>query len=755
MTFKTERTLGLLMALMFIINTATVYAQNNHIIRLLDQESSLPIIGATFTYGDQTGVSNVDGNIEFQYRKGVSMNFSHINYGKWSLIDAEVLQMIEEKVFYRRPIIVNLYPITVIALRKNMSPIENVTLDYQERLAHDGASVLNQNPALNSIRKGGNYGFDPVFRGFKYDQLNVVLNGAQSATAACPNRMDPPTSQMAPNMVDRIEVLKGPHALRYGTGFGATINFVPTKLRFVEENDFYGRISNGFEGNGTVLRNEGQLGFNGKKHDIAVFASWSQGNDYTAGNGQTIAADFNRGSFGTNLGFKLSEDNLLRVSATYNVARDADFPALPMDLREDDTWMFNARHDASFDKDHLSSWNTTVFASFVNHLMDNLLKPLDPRMLNASTKATTYNYGARTEGVWNFEKSNLFAGADFRREGAEGTRVREFLMGPNAGNVVRDNAWQDGQMGKGAVFSEYHLIFDKTRVVLATRLELNRANVDEPTPEFTQANGDTQVTQFNPSFSIGATRNINEEITLGLWLGRAQRSASLTERYINYFPVGQDPYEMLGNPQLDPEVNNQLDLTLNWQNKLTSLDIDFFAGYLQDFISSVIDPELEPRLPMSPGVRRFINIEDALNLGFEFNWVQQLTSGLQHRVGVAYTYAQDLERDEPLPEIAPLDLRYTLSGHYMKGKLLPELTFRHVLEQSRTATEFGETPTPSFSLLDAKLAYNFTKSGRITVGVNNIFDENYYEHLTRSVRGNNQPIFAPGRNAFAAINFVF
>ena len=247
----------------------------------------------------------------------------------------------------------------------------------------------------------------------------------------------------------------------------------------------------------------------------------------------------------------------------------------------------------------------------------------------------------------------------------------------------------------------------------------------------------------------------NEEITLGLWLGRAQRSASLTERYINYFPVGQDPYEMLGNPQLDPEVNNQLDLTLNWQNKFTSLDIDFFAGYLQDFISSVIDPELEPRLPMSPGVRRFINIEDALKLGFEFNWVQQLTSGLQHRVGVAYTYAQDLERDEPLPEIAPLDLRYTLSGNYMKGKLLPELTFRHVLEQSRTATEFGETPTPSFSLLDAKLAYNFTKSGRITVGVNNIFDENYYEHLTRSVRGNNQPIFAPGRNAFAAINFVF
>ena len=255
---------------------------------------------------------------------------------------------IQQKVLYRQNSIINLYPVTVIALRPKSSPAEALELDYQEHLAHDGASVLNQNPALNSIRKGGGYGFDPVFRGFKYDQLNIVLNGAQSATAACPNRMDPPTSQMAPNMLDRIEILKGPYALRYGTGFGATINFVPVKLRFTDESDVYGRVSSGYEGNGSIFRNEGQLGYSGKNHDVAFFASWSQGDDYTAGNGQTIQSDFNRGSFGTNLGFRLSEANQLRVSAIYNVARDADFAALPMDLRDDDTWMFNARHDISF-----------------------------------------------------------------------------------------------------------------------------------------------------------------------------------------------------------------------------------------------------------------------------------------------------------------------------------------------------------------------------------------------------------------------
>ena len=746
---------GLLAALMIAVFTLSSIAQGTDQIKLLDKENALPIVGATFIYGDQNGTSDEKGLVRFEFRQGLSMELSHISYGQWSWTDLEVERLIAEAVFYRQAITVNLYPVTVIALRPDVVPGEEVKLDYREQLAHDGAAVLNQNPALNSIRKGGNYGFDPVFRGFKYDQLNIVLNGAQSATAACPNRMDPPTSQMAPNMLDRIEVLKGPHALRYGTGFGATINFIPSKLRLTEVKDIYGRFSSGYEGNGSVFRNEAKLAFTGEKHEVALFGSWSQGNDYEAGNGQTIAADFNRGSFGTNMGFSLSDDNQLRLSVIYNVARDADFPALPMDLRDDDTWLFNARHDITFNKQNLSSWNTTLFASFVDHLMDNLLKPLDPRMLNAQTNATTNNFGGRTEGVWNFGTSNLFAGADFRREEAEGIREREFLMGPNAGQVIIDNPWQDSYISKTSVFGEYHFKPKAYQFVVSTRFELNSADINEPTDEFVQTNGDPSVTQFNPSLSLGAIKSIGKEVTMGLWLARAQRSAGLTERYINFFPVGQDPYELVGNPQLSPEVNNQMDITLQWSKTHTSINIDVFAGYLQDYISSLIDPDLSPRLPMSPGVRRYINIEDAFKTGFEFSWTQQLLLDLQHQLGIAYTYAQDLERDEPLPEIAPLDFRYVLAGNYIDGRLKPELMFRHVLEQNRVSTEFGETTTPSFSLLDVKVAFQLSKSASITAGVNNLFDESYYEHLSRSVRGNNLPIFAPGRNAFASVNFVF
>ena len=48
--------------------------------------------------------------------------------------------------------------------------------------------------------------------------------------------------------------------------------------------------------------------------------------------------------------------------------------------------------------------------------------------------------------------------------------------------------------------------------------------------------------------------------TIEFAYGRGVRSANMIERYINHFSVGQDPYEYVGNPFLDAEVNNQFEI---------------------------------------------------------------------------------------------------------------------------------------------------------------------------------------------------
>ena len=181
------------------------------------------------------------------------------------------------------------------------------------------------------------------------------------------------------------------------------------------------------------------------------------------------------------------------------------------------------------------------------------------------------------------------------------------------------------------------------------------------------------------------------------------------------------------------------------------MDVGFFASYLQDYISSGIDTSLSPRLASSPGVRQFVNIDKALMTGFEATWNQDLPIGLQHQLSVTYTHGQNTVDDQPLPEIAPLDFRFALSGAYFKNKFFPEVSLRHVLIQDRIATDFGETETPNFTLVDVRAKYQVSKIWSITGGVQNLLDETYYEHLSRSFRGTSNAIYAPGKNIFVSM----
>lgn len=727
-------------------------AQQNTKIQLLDRIDNSPIIGASFIYGNQVGISDELGNISIISTDELPLHISHIRYGKIVLSARELSSAISSGKLYLESKDFNLYPVTVIALRPKTNEAKVLALDYQDKMSHDGGAILTSTPVINVIRKAGSYGFDPVMRGFKYDQLNIVINGALYASAACPNRMDPATSQIAPNMTDRIEILKGPHALRYGNSFGGTINYVSSAPLFKEVSNLYGRVSGGFENNGSILRSEGLIGYSSSYYNLGLFASWSQGKDYIDGNGNSVASEFMRGSFGANLDIAISNNQQIGLSATRNIARNTDFPALPMDLISDDTWLISLNHSITFDSGILTSCKTQVYGSFVDHFMDNSRKTLDPRTVNAETDAQTMNIGGRTECVWNFEDSKLFTGLDFRNENADGLREREFLIGTNKGRTLYDNVWQNSSIIKTGLFAEYHLFLQNYRFIFSGRLNLNQFKIRNEDIQFSRTYKEADETQINPSISIGGIRSFNS-IELGLWLGRSQRSGSMTERVINFFPVGLDPYEMLGNPNVKPEINNQIDLTFQWKRAGGSIDIDIFTAYLQDYISSEIDTTLKPRMPNSPGVRKYTNIDNALKAGFEINFIQKIMLGIQAQISLAYTYGQNLDLEEALPEIAPLDIRYIFSGSYLDNRLHSELIFRQVTEQTRISSEFGETRTPGFELLDFKISYKILKNTRLSAGVLNLFDVDYYEHLSRSVRGSEgMRIYAPGRSIYMSIS---
>ena len=733
-----------------LITGINLYAQQTFILR--DKNTQLPVTDADYQSGSQKGQSDKYGMIQLTSSDHKKLIISHISYETLELNYNDIKAAIQKGWIELIPSsAVYLNPVTVYAL-KGKAIQEIVRLNNGDWVQHDASQVLQQIPGFSSIKKSGAFGFDPVFRGFKLDQLNILNDGALTSTAACPNRMDPPTSQVLISQVQQIEVLKGPHSFRYGPSMGAVINFKTAAPEFSNTAKPFGRITTGYESNGEIYRTEGVIGIRTKKMQITATGSYSKGHNYKDGNDSIIPAGFSRGSVGLNANIPVKSNQLLIVSATRNFARKTDFPVLMMDLLSDDTWMLQGQYKITGKNTWYSQWNTQFYASFVDHSMGNQLRPASASM-QASVDATTNTKGGRTEFSLFRKKSQLFFGADMKYETANGDRFRKMLTGPMAGKTFMDTVWQNSEITRGGLFGEWHYQANQYKLSASGRLDIVHAKANNASASFTKQYVDNENTDINTSISVGISRQWNNKWQTGLWLGRGVRSANLTERFINSLQIGMDPYEMLGNPQLNPEANNQADVVIGFKSDKTSLQWNSYASLVTNYISSVINPAIAPRFG-APGVRQYVNIGKASLYGFEFSWQQQWLPFLQQQFTIAYTYGKNNSIGKPLPEIAPMDFRYRLEGNFLKNKIMPYTQLRHALKQNRIAGDFGEKTTPAFTTVDLGIKTALVKNLQFTLAVNNLMNEAYREHLSRYIRPT-LPLNGLGRSVVFMASYSF
>lgn len=616
---------------------------------------------------------------------------------------------------------------------KNKSKISPSNTDL---LNHDAGRFLNALPEISGIRKAGNYATDPVLRGFKYEQLNIVIDGAANAVNACPSRMDPAVSQINMNMVQEAEIFKGPYHFRNGSSFGGTVNFITMKPVFTEKPLLNGRITTGFESNGSIFRNEIFTEVSSKKIVWDLFGSYQTGNRYTDGDGNEVPSAFLRYSVGTKGNFKWNDGQLTTFQINTNQGRDVEFAALQMDLIYDKTWMLQLKHLAAFNGSFFNQLDVNTYYSVVDHSMGTA-----NRSMVSDVKSVTY--GGRAELKKSWEGNILYTGVDYKHEQAENIRM---VMPMMPGMTPRDgSAWQNAEIAQLGWFAEYQRWFLGAKFTASARLDYNMADAGKPSELFRKLYGNISAEDLNHHLSLGYTKNLNDNSQLALWLGRAQRSGSLTERYINLFVVGNDNYEVLGNPHLKPETNTQTDLIYSYTRGKVFFQANVFYSRLDDYISGIIRRDIMPASMMSPGVRQMQNTNRAMKTGFEsrLNWkiLPQLTS----EMAVAYTYAEDLDTKMPLPEVSPLDIRWKLQANLSPVTIAANL--RYAAAQNRVNPDFGELKTPDFFVANLSARYALFRNAYLDAEITNLFDRAYAEHLSRTRSDDkSRRIFERGRS---------
>lgn len=247
-------------------------------------------------------------------------------------------------------------------------------------------------------------------------------------------------------------------------------------------------------------------------------------------------------------------------------------------------------------------------------------------------------------------------------------------------------------------------------------------------------------------------------------------------------PTGTSSRQV-GNPGLDTEIHHRIEAGMTWAGAdwaewrrvrgasgerfaASSWRLALSASYdrIDDFVS-------RDRARAQAGVLRADNAAiwrsvDAEIAAAEADLQWNLTRNLSVRANIWWNYGENTSDDRPLYGIRPLETTLIADWHdrlATVGTWNAAARVRMVARQSRAddnpATGSGYDPaqTPGFTVLDLFAGVQFSDRVGVQVGVDNVFDRDYAEHVTyRTTDDTNLGLVnAPGRFAWlrVVVNF--
>ena len=623
----------------------------------------------------------------------------------------------------------------VVTAIHDQSAVQVVTdpkIPRQPVPASDAADYLKTIPGFSAVRSGGTNG-DPVFRGQFGSRLPLLTNGMQML-GACPGRMDTPSSYIAPETFDVLTLIKGPQTVLWGPGASAGV------VRFERERPDFAAGPVNF----TASLLGASAGRNDQNADLAagndqfyarISANHSHGQDYKDGDGTSIPSGWNKWNADAALGWTPDADTLVELSAGAGDgwARSAARGMDGTQFRRDSLGL-------RLQKQNITPWLSKVEAQIyrneADHLMDNFQRrPLPPgKMAMASNVKRVVTGGRIAATLQPTPALTADIGLDLQRNTHEGRS--------GMGMSYLNKPWvRDAKFANLGLFSELRWQAAPSTLWVGG-LRLDRAQAwDYRNPASTHKRDESAL----PSGFVRWEQTLASGATTYVGLGHVQR-----------FP---DYWELIsgkaGNvfATLEPEKTTQLDVGANWKGQNWQFWTSAYVGMVRDFI--LFD------YASNPSKARNI---DARTAGFELGGSYKLAPAWTAQATVAYTWGSNRSDSTALPQMPPLEARLGLD--YAQGPWTAGALWRLVAAQHRYTQDQGNVvgrdmgASSGFGVLSLHASYRVQRQLKITVGVDNLLDKTYAEHL--NLAGNagfgfpaNTRLNEPGRTLWLRADMQF
>ncbi|MCF6320060.1 MAG: TonB-dependent receptor, partial [Proteobacteria bacterium] len=591
----------------------------------------------------------------------------------------------------------------------------------------DTPDVLKKMAGANVNRNGPLSGL-AQYRGLSGARVNVQINGS-NMQESCSNSMDAAMSHVPASMVDAVILKRGVAPVSTGIEtIGGSIFVIQKDIQGSSDQfEFGGEASLGFtsvnSGRKALVLRAAQSAI----HNLYFGAVTENGDSIDFNGGTNFNTEYNRDFY--LLGYNFTGDKqTFSFKYNYNDTGATGTPSLPMDIVYAQGGVANIEHTYRF------SDNLKLTSEFSHQNTDHLMSNYLFRNTNARKDSFTQVNSNSFSFVLNTPVS--IGQLSFGLEG-DVTSNRANITSP--GNPMFYIGNFDTNKDRRSLFAELLTdLNDNLKLssgIRYTQVEMDAADVSSSVAMMNNPMGqmhrmfrdnfnasDRNVTDNNIDLSFNLTQDINDTLSFEYGLGYKTRSPSYQERYL-WLPLEAtaglaDGFKYLGNIELNPEKATQFELGMTYDNDEFRFAPHVFYHRINDYIQGTPT--------QSPNIFQFNNVDAAL-YGADLELSYQISDNVAINNVTSYVQGQRRDIDDFLYRIAPLNTRFELTYAMNNWNFSGEL-IAYQAKDDVSATNREQT-TPGYGITNLAGTDSFNDKINIAFGVNNVFDNKYYNHL--------------------------
>ena len=584
-----------------------------------------------------------------------------------------------------------------------------------------GVSIVSTGPGISK----------PSIRGLSYDRVVVYSQGVRLENQQWGDEHGIGVSTSG---INSIEVIKGPSYVLYGSdAMGGVLYIEPERYSNDFSVDYMGLYNSNYNG---ITNNLGIKGSSGKFSYLAR-ANMVDNQSFSTPDGEVENTWFKENDIQAGLKYeteKFSSD--LRLSMNFS---ELGLPHMEEgdDDHDDHDEEGHDDHDEEGHEDHYQELSHTTL-TWVNTFdlgNDHELNVTLGRQLN-DRKEFGGHEEEEGEAELDMELSTNTLDISLVMPQSENLNltIGANILSQENKNFGHEELIPDAEKKDFGLYALGQITMENGAALLGVRYDNRSISSDMGSADFSNFNG-----------SVGIKRDFKNS-SLRFNIGSGYRAPNLIELFADGVHHGTFRYEK-GNVSLVAEKSFQTDISFDINNEDSSVSFNLFYNDISDYIYT------SPSRDRMDGFAVFNYMQQDSELyGGEISFDKKTGfDWLSYNTSLEYIFAESAD-GEALPFISPLTFNQVFNIDFSSNYSF-EIDFLAKAKQGRVSMFEEETDGYSILNLSGNWMTSFLENDlNIFWSVNNVFDKEYYDHLSRFKTAGIEEM---GRNISVGLKYKF